>query len=300
MPEPRFLGAPRQKDFKYFLETHVRDCSNDSEIENMVKLCFSRRSLPGLEGAFWRFKDIPVVDDTEFKNRVLRAIKQSDRTLGAIAAITIEELVRSAGCSRACVKFPVDIRHVRELIEWFPNCRIVHITRDPRGLAMSKSNDPSGTALKVKKHPGFAWLIRKAALLHVVREYRVAARVHRQLRQLSNYRLFRYEDLLASPESTIRALCEFIDVDFSADMLEPQKGRHEHQPSSLTGRKQKAFDREAAVRWRNVISWIDNLMILALTRKSMVALDYEPQTHPIFTGAGEIRCKVGSRGGLHG
>ena len=66
--------------------------------------------------------------------------------------------------------------------------------------------------------------------------------MHLQLECLNNYRLFRYEDLLADPERVLRELCDFIETDFTEEMLEPQKGRHEHQPSSLTGKQQKAFD----------------------------------------------------------
>ncbi len=282
LPEPRFLGAPRQKDFKFFLQTQVGDLSNDKKLEKMVESCFSRKRIPGLEGAFWRFEGIQAVENPELRRDIFRKIRTSDRSVGAIAKIIIEELVCFSGCSRACVKFPVDVRHVGELIRWFPDCKIVHITRDPRALAMSKSNDPSGTALKLRKHPRLAWVIRKAALFLVIAQYRLSARLHLQFKALSNYRLFRFEDLLAAPENVLRELCSFVGIEFSEDMLEPQKGIHEHQPSSLTGKRQKAFDVEAALRWRTVISPVDNLVVLALTNKSMAQLDYDPKLHPIF------------------
>jgi hypothetical protein len=65
-------------------------------------------------------------------------------------------------------------------------------------------------------------------------------------------------------------------------MLDPQKGRHEHQPSSLTGKQQKAFDASAAVRWQAVISPLDKWIITVLTKQSMKRLQYDPKTHPIF------------------
>lgn len=280
LAEPRFRGAPRQRDFRLFLGRYLADRYADPLV--MAERCFSRVPTRGLDGAFWRFEGIPAVDNPQLKHRVAERVGGSDRSLGSVARIIIEELTQFSGCVRACVKFPVDVRHTAKLFEWFPGCKVVHITRDPRGLAMSKSNDPSGTALKIKRHPGFSWLLRKAALLHVIKEYQAAARLHQKLERVSGYRLFRYEDLLAHPEKTIRELCDFIGVDFSADMLRPEKGRHEHQPSSLTGKQQKAFDRAAAVRWQKVISPIDNLLILALTSKSMKRLGYNPDAHPIF------------------
>ena len=180
------------------------------------------------------------------------------------------------------MKFPVDVGHIPELLTWFPDCKVMHITRDPRAMAMSKTNDPSGTAMKVLEHPRLAWFIRKMAVWFVIAQYRWTARLHIRFNDLNNYRLFRYEDLLAQPEKVLRQLCDFVKTEFTEDMLEPQKGRHEHQPSSLTGKQQKAFDAAAAVRWQSVISPIDKSIITYLTKTSMKQLGYDPGTHPIF------------------
>src|SRR5438874_5537938 len=282
LAEARFLGPPRQEDFRYFLKTQVGDLSVDKNVDRLVKLCFSRQPLPGLGGALWKWKGIELVDDPRLHEAVSGGIKKSDRSLNAIARTIIEELTRYSGSSRTCVKFPVDVRHTSELMRWFPEGKVVHITRDPRGLAMSKSNDPSGTALVVRRYPHLAWLIRKAALGLVVSQYRLSARIHRQLEGRANYRLFRYEDLLAEPAKTLRQLCQFIEVEFIEEMLEPQKGKHEHQPSSLTGRQQKAFDAEAALRWQRIISPLDNFLITWSSRFSMVQFGYDPAMHPIF------------------
>lgn len=282
LAEPRFLGAPRQKDFRYFLQTQVGDLRDDRNIAKLISLCFSRRSIPGLGGALWKWKGMQLADDPSLHDAIATRIKGSDRSLGAIAHSIMEELARFSGCSRVCVKFPVDVRHTSELMEWFPDGKVVHITRDPRGLAMSKSNDPSGTGPLVRRHPHFAWLIRKAALAVVISNYRLSAKVHRRLEGRTNYRLFRYEDLLAEPEKTLRELCDFIDAEFSDDMLQPEKGKHEHQPSSLTGEQQKAFDPVAAIRWQRIISPVDNFLIASATRSSMRELGYDPATHPIF------------------
>jgi len=291
LPEPRFLGRRGQKDFQSFLRTQVGDVRRDENVDKMVELCFSRRPIPGLDGAFWRFKGIDAAGDPLLAREIARRIKECDRTLGTIARVIIEELLRFIGEARACVKFPVDVRHTGELMNWFPSCKIVHITRDPRALAISKSNDPSGTARKVADHPRFSWAIKKAALFLVIREYRMNARVHTKFKRCPNYRLFRYEDLLAEPRKTLLELCDFIEAEFNEDMLEPQKGRHEHQPSSITGKQQKAFDAEAAVRWKKVISPVDNFIVMSLTRSSMKRLGYDPNRHAIFST---------SRGGGHG
>ena len=282
LTDPRFLSDKRHKDFRYFLRTNVGDLAVDEEVEKMVEVCFAKKPIPGLEGVFWRFVRVEAADNPYLKREICRRIKQSDRSLGAIARIFIEEITRFSGCERACVKFPVDVGHIPELLQWFPDCKIIHIARDPRAVAMSKTNDPSGTAIKVLKHPRLAWFIRKSNVWLVIAQYRQSARMHRRFRHLLNYKLFRYEDLLAEPERTLRDLCRFIEVEFIHDMLHPETGIHLHQPSSLTGKQKKAFDPTAAVRWREVIPTIDKWLITILTKRSMDKLEYDPHTHPIF------------------
>ena len=146
LTDPRFLSDGRHKDFRYFLRTGAGDLGADQEVDKMVELCFAKKNLPGLDSTFWRFENISAANNPELKQEISRRVKRSDRSLGAIARILIEEITRFSGCERACVKFPVDVGHIAELLAWFPDCRIVHITRDPRAMAMSKTNDPSGTA----------------------------------------------------------------------------------------------------------------------------------------------------------
>ncbi len=282
LTDPRFLSDWRHKDFRYFLRTFVGDLSVDQNVDKMIELCFAKKNLPGLDSTFWRFENIELASNPDLKEAISRKVKQSDRSLGATARIFIEEITRLSGCDRACVKFPVDVGHIPELLEWFPECKIIHITRDPRALAMSKTNDPSGTAIKVLQHPRTAWFIKKLSVWVAITQYRRTSRLHLRFQHLNNYQLFRYEDLLAEPEKTLRDLCEFIEVEFTEDLLHPEAGRHEHQPSSLTGKQRKAFDANAAVRWQDVIPAFEKWLITGLTKRSMRRLGYEPATHPIF------------------
>ncbi len=282
LPDPFFLGPKRHRDFRFFLETQARDLTAEEDIEKMVDLYLSRKQVPGLEAAFWRFEGISVVDNPQFRRKLVRQIAASDRSLGAVARILVTEITRFSGCERACMKFPVDLGHLPELLQWFPHCRVVHITRDPRAIAMSKCNDPSGTAIRVLEHPRLAWFIRKAAIGLVIKEYRASAQIHERFKRLNNYRLFRYEDLLANPEPVLRELCNFIGERFTEDLLHPEQGKHDHQPSSLTGKRHKSFDLGAAVRWKRSISPVDDTMITFLTKHGMKILGYDPRHHPIF------------------
>jgi hypothetical protein len=293
LTDPRFLGDGRHRDFKYFLATRAGDLSQDECVDRMVELCFGKKSIPGLDSTFWRFENVTAAGDPELQRAIATRIKKSDRSLGAIARIFLEEITRFSGGERPCVKFPVDVSHMPELLRWFRDGRIVHITRDPRAMAMSKTNDPFGTAPKVLAHPHLAWLIRKLVPLSVIVQYRRDSRLHQRFRELPNYKLFRYEDLLADPKPTLQELCAFVGAEFTESMADPGHGRHEHQPSSLTGKQQKAFDPRAAVRWQTRISRADKWLITSLTKTSMRRFGYDPANHPIFRKVEQILPAAG-------
>lgn len=280
--EPWFIGPPRYRDFRYFLKSQVGDLTTDENVILLVELSLSKKQLPGIDNKFWRFEGMSEDEMTDYKQRLVARIMGSDRSLKEIVRAYLEEILAMSGKNRICMKFPVDVANVPDLIEWFPECRVMHLTRDPRGLAMSKTNDPSGTAIKVRQHPKLAWAIRKSAIAFVTREYGRLSRLHQKFKGLENYRLFRYEDLLAEPEKTAEALCEFIGEPYSRRMLELEKGEHEHQPSSLTGQQVKALDPSAAIRWKSKISPLDSWFIGSLARGSMQRFDYDPDHHPIF------------------
>ena len=276
MGEILFL-TPWRRDFRYFLKRYVGDLSSDENVGKMVELLFSRKWLPGITGSFW-YHDIGKVTKTELKERLRRRICDSDRSLGSIFKVIIEEMAAFQGYRRCCVKFPVYVNHVPQLLKWYPDCKIVHITRDPRAMAISRTNDPGGTQQKIKKYPQLEFVIRKIMIAFVIIQYIWTSKLHCSYKGIKNYALFRYEDLLAEPEKVVKKLCEFTEIDFVPEMLAPKKG----QASSVTGKQQNGFNKKAASHWKKVISPFEEKLISFFTRASMKRFGYDPRKHPVY------------------
>lgn len=270
--------TPWRKDFRYFLKKQVGDLRDERNIEKMLDLIFSDEYVPGITGSFWRFRHIDAGKNIGLRKELFLKIKSSDKSLESIFKIIIAETTRFSGLPRCCVAFPVYANHVPELMRWYPNCKIIQVTRDPRGIAISKTNDPTGAALMIKEYPHARFFIRKMMILFVIIQYIWVSKLHCKYKNLKNYALFRYEDLLVSPEEEIRKICAFAEIEFIPEMLNP---RVDH-PSSVTGEKQQGFKKKSASHWKKVITPFERMVVTLLTRRSMKRFDYDPKTHPIY------------------
>ena len=119
---------------------------------------------------------------------------------------------------RIGAKFPVHYSYTQQLLDWYPNCRLIHTTRNPKAVYASQ-------AAKYLS-PGQSWISRSfmrcKQFVHINIQTSWTARLHKQLRYLPNYRLSRYEDLVLDPEYNIRQLCNYLEIEFLSDMLNPK------------------------------------------------------------------------------
>lgn len=269
--------TPWRKDFSYFLKKHVGDLSSEKNLEKMINLIFSRKLVPGITASFW-YHDIGKVIDPKLRIILLNKLRASDKSLEQIFKILVEEITAFEGFNRCCIKFPVYVNYVPQLLQWYPDCKIIHITRDPRAMAVSRKNDPEGTQLKIKKYPYFAFPLKLMMVTFVILQYIWSSKLHAKYKGIQNYALFKYEDLLADPERVVKKLCDFTEIKFLPEMLIPKEG----QASSVTGKRQKGFSKATASRWKKVISPFEERLITLFTKPSMDRFEYDYRNHPVF------------------
>ncbi|MGC9504788.1 sulfotransferase family protein [Baaleninema sp.] len=98
--------------------------------------------------------------------------------------------------------------------EDFPNAKFVHLVRDARSIAMSewfRNNPKRGLSI---------WYDYNTAVLRLLD----------RLEDEQTHRV-RYEDIVASPQTTVRELVEFLGYEFEEDMLD--YGRFEHADDKM-------------------------------------------------------------------
>ena len=117
----------------------------------------------------------------------------------------IEKRLRKNGKKVFGDKSPGIEHHMSDLLMLVPEARFIHIVRDGRAVALSKTT-------RTNKH------------LHLAAQEWVDGNIVGLSNQAmigeDRYRIIRYEDLLLKPEATVRDLCHFLKIAYDPCMTE--------------------------------------------------------------------------------
>ena len=163
-------------------------------------------------------------------------------------------------------KFPMHYAYTNILLEWYPDCRLIHTTRNPKAVYASQSVKYLTPEMSTISRE----YLRFKQLVHINIPTAWTARWHRQLCGQVNYRLVRYEDVVIDPEKSVRQLCEFLQVDFLTDMLSPTQ--YGSSFSDIGDRK--GIDSSALDRWRKTTSGFTQKVMNGLHFRNLGTLGY--------------------------
>ena len=121
-----------------------------------------------------------------------------------------------------CEKTPQNIFYIQEILDHFPEARIVNMVRDPRGTMLSQKNKWKRRALgadfmtakevrrlKANYHP-----------ITMSRLWKSAIDTARRWKGTPAVMNVRFESLLSDAEATLREVCSHIGIPFEADMMD--------------------------------------------------------------------------------
>lgn len=172
-----------------------------------------------------------------------------DLTPAEVFVCFLTHEIRRRQAAVACDQTPRNVFHLGEIHRHFPACRVVNMVRDPRAVLLSQKNKwrrrflggdgvPAAEALRawINYHP-----------ITISQLWRSAVRAADDFEGEPWLRTVRFEDLVAEPEEQVRAICEFVGLDFSGDLLSiPQVG------SSIAPDRpdRRGIDPSRVGRWR--------------------------------------------------
>ncbi len=209
------------------------------------------------------------IRDLELDPAAVRAVcATGPKTWDTIFLSLLALYAEKNGSRRIGEKSPGHLRFLGMLSRRFPRARFIHMTRDPRAVVLSQIKAPFGTR-RIAPNIG-KW--RRAVDIH--REYADVLTSQR-------YMLVRYEDLVRTPEKTLRRVCGFLDLLFVAAMLDhhkrPVRGfsdrQFEHMANTLSPVFTSSID-----KWRTELTPRQIGLIEYALADRMKLMGYEPSS----------------------
>jgi len=252
--ENHFLGhligaeGMRQKFRKF------GDLSNDQNVHKLVDHLYSggseRSSWLRRASSHWRWITRRI-DRQVFLQKLL----ETDRSERAFFVLLMQLFADKKGKPIMGEKTPAHLRYAETLLSWFPEAKIIHMMRDPRGIFVSEwhRRQKEAQSFPYRQLKQLPSLMKLFILLQTTVTWREGARrcQENQHKYAHNYYAQRFEDLVGDPETQVKELCAFIEVPFQSSMLKQTVVSMGFQE------KQTGFDAGAADRWKKHITpWI--------------------------------------------
>jgi len=248
----------------------VADISTDAGAKQVVDYIYNLRSNSRRGRGFWGWLQ-ENVDRELFLQRLL----ESDRNEWILLDLLME--FYADGKPIRGEKTPAHIHSAPVLLKQYPNAKIIHMFRDPRAIFVSTRGWQLTRAhvtlpYRILRHfPVFMTEIFVS--FHVIFTWLRVTQLHHQYQQRypDNYYLCRFEDLVSNPEGALKKLCDFLEIEFTDNMLEIS-----YQNSTVSSQQlSQGFDSSATSRWQKHMSPITYNWIVLWCNKHFPEFHYQ-------------------------
>lgn len=120
-----------------------------------------------------------------------------------------------------CEQTPRNIFYIQEILESFPDARIIHMVRDPRAILLSQKN--KWKRGRLGKKISVMETIRSWVNYHPIvigKLWNAAVRAGCRFKYDSRVFTVRFEDFLQQPQETLQKICNFLEVQYQDNMLD--------------------------------------------------------------------------------
>ncbi len=162
---------------------------------------------------------------------------------------------------------PRDLFGIDDILEFFPDAKIIVCVRDVRAFLLSYqgkwkvTGDGHAERLKKLYHPVITSLLWKASMKILPG---LKSRIPQQ-----NLIIVKYEELVGTPEKTIRSICEVIEEDFDADMLNVESHNSSNKSSG------KGIFATSIDKWKTELKPEEITVSQILCKKQLAFLGYD-------------------------
>ena len=171
-------------------------------------------------------------------------------------------------------KTPSYVTEIDQLCRLFPGCKILHIVRDGRDVALSNLRVGWGIHNLPRAAHDWRW---KTLLAH-----KMGALLG------PNYFELRYEELVTAPEQHLRRICEFLDLQYDPRMLSYHETATNEMPqASLDWHRNsvRAPDSSLIYAWKKDMPKADRIIFEQIASDALETFGYEQENLPSNLGS---------------
>ena len=210
-----------------------------------------------------RYKRLAVLEPDE--ERLRRDFLDGPPTYARLFALLEQQHADRLGKPRWGDKSLHTERYASPIFAAYPEARILHMMRDPR--------DRYASVLA-------RWKSRRGGVGAGMAEWLDSAShaITGEQRYPDRYKVIRYEDLASEPESTLRAICEFIGEEYTDQMLSMDGAsdfRDQGANSSYGKRPAGKISTDSIGRYPDVLSSRQIAFIEWIAKEDMARFDYD-------------------------
>ena len=162
---------------------------------------------------------------------------------------------------------PRDLFCVDDILEFYPNAKIIVCVRDVRAFLLSYkgkwkvTGDEHVERLKKLYHPVITSLLWKASMKLVP--------ALKKMLPAASLAIIKYEDLVTDPDKTIKYICDVIEEDFEPEMLNVVTHNSSNAPES------RGIFPTSVDRWKKDLKPEDISISQMLCKKQLYELGYD-------------------------
>ncbi len=261
----------------------------------------------GYQRTIWYSADYSLADLDVSDEQFAAIVRAVDDSMAAappgnehayVFGVVMDQLALQAGRNRWLEKTPQHVFFLKEVFKTWPDAKIIDLVRDPRAALASRKIRRSEEYMEKKIAADPLATDRSTNFDPLIDSYvwKEAVSTAAEAKKIYGDRILtvRYEDLVISPEATIRGICEFTGLEFQPEML--QVG-WVNTTSRTSENASEGISTAALEKWKRTLTPEEVFICQQVLAEQMRQLDYAPMAvgltakakSPVLLGQSAVR-----------
>jgi hypothetical protein len=204
--------------------------------------------------------DIKVLEEKLNAENIGNIKNLSDAFWNALYAALYKEAMPAD--KRIVEKSVENAEFVFEWLNFYPDSKFIHIVRNPYSnlVSLRKYLDKQTKNRKVlfpRKNVSYFPHLRKA----VYSMYNSFYFLEKNKRLVNNYKVVTYENLISHPETVMKEISNFLEIDFQEILLQPTLFGEDWAGNSITGQRFSGVSTSSLERWQKEITDFEIILV---------------------------------------